>query len=180
MDSKAEDPNSKDSSVPGQEPIPPELHSFSQGGLFECCSFCDGNLGGESIYEIQKVYRGGEVVFEMASCGSCGERQCREISRESMEALRTFLHSQFKPSRGILFCHFCGCPKPSRPGYTIIGACKGSVLLFPAVVLCHGCAERLQSRLSQKTRETQEGFIRDSFPGVPANLSFYPTLGGVH
>src|SRR5688572_2906141 len=131
MDSKDENPSSsKDSPVPAQGPIPPELHSFFHGGPFEVCSIFHEDLAGESLYEIQKVYRGTEVVFEMAICDSCGERQCREISRESMEALKTFLHSHFRPSRGILCCHFCGLPKPSKPGYTIIGACKGRVLLL--------------------------------------------------
>jgi len=158
--------------------IPSELHSFSQGGPFRVCSVCHGTLAGERPYEIQKVYRGTEVVFEMAMCNPCGEQILRQFSRESVEALKDFLRSRFKRFPGTFRCHFCSLPKALQPGYTIIGACKGSALLRPVIVLCDGCGGKLQSELSQKTRETQEGLIRDRFPGVPAQLDLNPTLGG--
>jgi len=115
----------------------------------------------------------------MALCETCGEIFSREFSKESVEALEGFLASSFQPSPETRHCHFCGFPRPLQKGYTMIGACRAEALLLPLIVLCDTCGEKLQSRLSKKTRDCQEDFIRDNFPGVPADVDFSPTLGVV-
>jgi hypothetical protein len=45
--------------------------------------------------------------------------------------------------------------------------------------MCDSCSERLQEKLSRKTRDTQGDFLNDHFPGVPADLDLSPTLSGL-
>ena len=93
-----------------------------------------------------------------------------------MEALKCFLFSNFRASPEALHCHFCGLPRALLGGWTLVGACQGSSLILPAIVLCDRCGESLQRRLSKHTRETQEDFIRQNFPCVPADVDFSPTI----
>ncbi len=159
--------------------IPSELHSFYDKGPFRSCTVCGGDLSSGCLYEIQKVYRGKEVIFEMAICQTCGEAICQEFSEESMAAMKGFLLSSFKPSRETCHCHFCGFPRPLSSGYTLVAACRASALIVPAIVLCDRCGEKLQARLSKKTKESQEDFIRNNFPGVPAEMDLNPTFCGM-
>lgn len=157
--------------------LPSELHSVYEKGPFRRCSVCNTDLSTGCIYEIQKVFRGREVVFEMAVCQTCAEAAAREFSVESMDALKGFLISSFKPDPETVHCHFCGFPRALAAGYTLVGACQASSLLVPAIILCDSCGEKLQRRLSKKTREAQEDFVRNNFPGVPDCLDLNPTFG---
>lgn len=49
----------------------------------------------------------------------------------------------------------------------------------PSLVMCDGCNERLQDCLSRKTRDVQDDFVRDNFPGVPADLDLSPSFSGL-
>jgi hypothetical protein len=160
-------------------PIPPDLHSFLTGGPFRTCTVCGCGLTNAGLYEIQKVYRGSEVVFEMALCQTCSEGLSREFSKESIDALKGFLVSSFQPSPETRQCHFCAFPRALANGYTLVGACRAETLLLPLIVLCDTCGEKLQSLLSKKTRACQDDFIQNNFPGVPADVDFSPTLGVV-
>lgn len=159
--------------------LPCELHSEYENGPFKTCSVCSKGLLEAQAYGVQKVYRGKEVIFEMAICQTCAEQTSKEFSRESMDALKGFLLSTFKPSAEISHCHFCGFPRHFVANFTLEAVCQGQTLLAPAMVLCERCSDHLQSRLSKKTRDAQEGFIRDNFPGIPADMDFSPALGGI-
>lgn len=159
--------------------IPLELHSFSEKGPFRVCTVCKEDLSKGCLYEIQKIYRGKEVVFEMAVCRTCGEVVCKEFSEESLEALKGFLLSSFKPSPETCHCHFCGFPRPLISGYTLVAACCAGSLVAPAIILCDHCGEKLQSKLSPKMREAIDAFIRKNFPGVPPDLDLNPSFGGL-
>jgi hypothetical protein len=132
-----------------------------------------------AVYEIQKVFRGPEVLFEMAICRRCGEQVAKEFSEESIEAMKGFLLSNFKPDKEASHCHFCAFPLALLTGWTMVGACMEDRLVFPPIILCEPCSENLQQRLSKKTRDVQDEFIRDHFPGVPADLDFSPSVFGV-
>ena len=134
---------------------------------------------GQAVYEIQKVFRGPEVLFEMAICRRCGEQVAKEFSEESIAAMKGFLLSNFKPDEDSSHCHFCTFPLALLEGWTMVGACKENQLIFPAIILCEPCSENLQQRLSKTTRDVQDEFIRDHFPGVPADLDFSPSVFGV-
>lgn len=133
----------------------------------------------QAIYEIQKVFRGSEVLFEMAICRRCGEQVAKEFSEESIEAMKGFLLSNFKPDKDASHCHFCTFPLALLEGWTMVGACREDRLIFPPIILCEPCSENLQQRLSKTTRDVQDEFIRDHFPGVPADLDLSPSVFGV-
>ena len=176
-------------SEPDQEhyPIPVELHSVYESGPFTRCTICtcpldvDHFIGGKdadghAVYEIQKVFRGSDVLFEMAICRGCGEQVAKEFSEESIKAMKGFLLSNFKPDNEACHCHFCGFPLALLEGWTMVGACRKDRLVFPPIILCEPCSESLQQRLSRKTRDVQDEFVRDHFPGVPADLDFSPSV----
>ena len=157
--------------------IPEELHSFYEEGLFKKCTICDKDLEHLGLYEVQKIYRDKEVVFETAICQACGEDLSKEMSLESIEAMKGFMLCNFKPTEEPDHCHFCGIPRAIFDNYTVIGACREISLLLPLIIMCEKCSEHLQEQLSQKTREVQGDFIRDHFPGVPAALDLSPSVG---
>jgi len=173
------DPNDDFSRFKPTGPIPEDLHSAYERGPFRACVHCGEVLTDGRVYEIQKVFRGTEVVFEMAVCHSCGESLSREFSEESLERVQTFLVNNFKPSTKAEHCNFCGFPRGLFENYTLLGACRASSLLVPSIVICNDCSEKLQEVLSKKTRDANDDFIRDHFPGVPADLDLSPTLSGL-
>ena len=156
------------------KPIPDLLHSVYEKGPFKTCCVCGQVLTDGRLYEIQKVYRGKEAIFEMAICHGCGEDVAREFSEESMESMKNFLLTNFKPAPEPTHCHFCGFPRALVPNFTIVGMCKEHSILVPSVIMCEKCSEGLQDKLSRKTRDAQGGFIRDTFPGVPEGLDVSP------
>jgi hypothetical protein len=160
-------------------PIPDLLHSVYEKGPFSRCTVCDGDLAGDTLYEIQKVFRGREVVFEMAVCQQCAEGLVREFSEESLANIHGFLRENFRPSATPTHCHFCGFPRDLIQSFSVAGACRGSSLILPSFLMCETCTERLQEKLSRKTRDVQGDFIRDHFPGVPADLDLSPSFSGL-
>ncbi|MEM7235536.1 MAG: hypothetical protein AAF517_25410, partial [Planctomycetota bacterium] len=132
-----------------------------------------------SLYEVQKVLRGSECIFEMAMCQGCGEDLTQEFSEESLKTMKGFLLCNFRPSLADDQCHFCSAPKTAFKNYTLLGVCQGlenlgSSLVFPRIVMCEDCSEGLQQKLSKKTRDIQGDFVRDFFPGIPADMDFSP------
>ena len=157
--------------------VPEELHSFSEEGPFKNCTICEKDLEHLGLYEVQKVYRDKEVIFETAICQACGEDLSKEMSRESLEAMKGFMLCNFKPTEEPDHCHFCGFPRALFENFTVIGACRELSLLLPMIIMCEKCSEDLQGQLSRKTRDVQGDFIRDHFPGVPADLDLSPSVG---
>ena len=183
-DPYAWEPETGDSSAATGQPleaeppeIPKELHSFYEEGLFRKCTICEKELEHLGLYEVQKVYRDKEVIFETAICQACGEDLSKEMSLESKDAMKGFMLCNFKPTEEPDHCHFCGIPRAIFENYTVIGACRELSLLLPLIIMCEKCSEHLQGELSEKTREVQGDFIRDHFPGVPADLDLSPSVG---
>lgn len=167
--------------IPPFQPIelPEDLHSVYEEGPFRSCTVCDSDLLDGRLYEVQKVFRGSECVFEMGVCHECGESVAHEFSEESIEAMKGFLLCRFKPTTEPTHCHFCGFPRSMFKDYTLIGACRESSLILPRIIMCEKCGIALQECLSQKTRDVQGDFVQDCFPGVPADLDLSPTIGGL-
>lgn len=159
--------------------IPSELHSEYERGPFHACTVCRGNLADGRLYQVQKVVRGKETVFEMAMCEGCALGLCEELPEDALQALKGFFIASFKPSPECCHCHFCELPRPLAKSYTIAGICRKELLILPAIVLCDRCAETLQARISKATRAVQDDFIRSTFPGVPADLGLVSSLGGL-
>ena len=166
------------------------MHSVYEEGPFKSCTVCGETLSDGRLYEIQKVYRGKEVIFEMAVCHSCGENVSREFSEESFESVKQFLSDNFRPSGSTVdsedkdlyipqHCQFCGFPRTLVENYTIVGACLEHSLIWPSIMMCENCSEQLQTKLSVKTRDAQGDFIRDHFPGIPSDLDLSPSFSGI-
>jgi hypothetical protein len=161
------------------KPIPELLHSAYEDGPFSTCTVCGENVNDGRLYEIQKVYRGKEVIFELAVCQRCGENAAKEFSQESTENLKNFLLDEFKPTSEITCCNFCGFPRGLTPNFTVIGACSEHLLVLPSIIMCEPCTDKLQTLLSTKTKDVQGDFVRDNFPGVPADLDLNPSFSGI-
>ena len=162
--------------------IPKRLHSAYHEGPFERCLLCDGMLSEGEEYEIQKSYRGSEVVVEFAICSRCGNKTCEDFSAESIGVLEAFSFRVFsnlaeaQRSSGELpdGCHGCQAPRDATPGITEVGVCRANQLIFPPIRLCSACEDGLQEQLSQKTRDIFDDFLRDNFPGIPAEFDLSP------
>lgn len=155
--------------------IPPVLHSVEHEGPFAKCTACQAPL--EGMYQIHKAFRGEECVLEMAVCFQCMQGLSSEYSAESLEAIRVFLSER----GGGFFgggedgCGFCD--GADARGYSIVGVCRAETLLFPIVRVCETCEEEMQKKLSKKTRDINDGFIRDNLPGVPEDIDVNSPLG---
>ena len=157
-------------------PIPKELHSVYSEGPFAKCDGCNKSLlSPPKFYEIQKVYRYGEVVFEYAICNQCGENLSREYSKESIENLQQhfFEHCQlFSLEKN---CIICQKEQNKLKEYSSIGICKGD-RLFYNLFICQECTDNIESLLSEKTKRIMGDFIDNKFPGVPEHLTPAPLL----
>ena len=151
------------------EEIPPLLHSLYEEGPFRKCSICERPLlEGETLYEIQKIWRGRETVFEYAICQPCGMELVKSYSKESLDRIREFFESRFQPDGEEARGHFCRREaRPGRDDLSMMAMCMGAFLLAPPVVICDPCNESLNEKLSKKTRESYGDFIDTHFPGVP-------------
>jgi len=152
-------------------PIPEVLHSAFNEGPFTNCDACGADLLVESsVYPIQKNWRQGEVVFEIALCGACLLESMTCLSRESMERLRRFQEEQFQGWDGLDACHFCRKPLGPMDEYEIGAVATRSFLLRPPAVMCGDCAGEMQELLSEKTRDGWGEFMERVVPGVPGEM----------
>ncbi|MEM7263704.1 MAG: hypothetical protein AAF488_17075 [Planctomycetota bacterium] len=157
------------------EPIPEELYSEYSGEPFAKCLVCDAALTDDKIYQIQKSFRGTNVAFEMAICQGCGQSTSEEFSEESLEVMHAFLSTIVDAvAERSEACGACGKAQTELKNFSVVGLCKGESLLVPRMVVCMECEEDVQNRLSRETRERQGDFVRDNFPGVPADLDLAP------
>lgn len=155
-------------------PIPRRLHSVYANGPFTHCVDCKQNLiEPPQFYEVQKVYKGREVIFEYALCNSCGEKLMKEYSKESLTNLQQYFIEHYWPSLDIEQCQLCH--NDSFEEYSLMSMCRGSSMLA-LFVICHQCTESLEQLLSEKTRKVMGDFVDDKFPGVPAEFDLLPLL----
>ncbi len=158
---------------PGEDtpPVPEVLHSAFHEGPFPRCLVCGADLTDPgTFYQIQKTWRRGEVVFEMAICAECAVDQVREFSRESLEKMQAFFRERYRGDGGLEQCHFCGRGLSPDGEYEIGAFCRGAFLARPPVVVCAECAAAAQEDLSRKTRDAWGRFIEENLPGVPKEM----------
>jgi uncharacterized protein with PIN domain len=153
---------------PEREPIPHLLFSAFLDGPFRSCSICGEDLmQGTVPYQIQKVWRNREVVFEMAICSRCSMDLLRSFSEESMRKMQEYFHEHYRADERTSVCHFCAKDLGDGGECEIGAACSMSYLLRPVVVVCADCNAKVQENLSRKTREAWGDFRDRNFPGVP-------------
>jgi hypothetical protein len=152
-------------------PVPESMHSVYLEGPFTQCVSCGADLMEEANpYQIQKVWRTGEVVFELALCLGCAEQTMREFSRESIERMQAFFRERYRPVEGNDHCHFCGAAREPESEFAMLASCHAGLLLRPMTVICGKCNADSQEGLSRKTRDAMEDFIGKNLPGVPFEL----------
>jgi hypothetical protein len=153
-------------------PIPSVLDSEFEEGPFTKCIACDRPLReDETLYQIQKTWKRGQVVFEIALCANCFLRVQKDFSAESMERMHKYLVENYRPSESLSFCHFCRTAVVEENSeYEIAGLCTGIFLARPLVVMCSACSSKVQEQLSRKTRDAWGEFMHDNVPGVPMEM----------
>lgn len=159
------------------QPIPKELHSEYEERPFRTCTRCGETLCDFAEgYQIAKVFRRGEVVFEYALCAPCHTGLVDEFSDESRQALEKFYTESMTAGLGPHTCAICRCERAdlAEPEFTLGAVCHGSELL-ESLMICATCAEKSNAFISAKTQKIFDDFINDNFPGVPADALPSPT-----
>ena len=164
---------------PEPEPIPREFYSEYEERPFRSCTRCGETLADfVEGYQVAKIYRRGEVVFEYALCGPCHTGLVEEFSEESRQTLEAYYAENMTPGLGAETCGICEKTREElgEPEFALGGACHGSSLI-EAFMICAGCMEKTNALVSKKTQGIWGDFINDNFPGVPAD--FLPDPAGI-
>jgi len=149
-------------------PVPEVLHSVFAEGPFEKCDVCGGALTDPgSFYHLQKTWKAGEVVFEIAVCATCMLKTMEEFSEESRENMMRFQQERYRPGEDLETCHFCGRSLGPGEEYELGAVCLGSRLARPPAAMCGDCSAKMQEDLSKKTKDSWGRFVEDNVPGVP-------------
>lgn len=165
--------------------IPHLFHSLEHDGPFLKCLACERKfLDLIEPYSITKAYRGPECVFEYALCQSCRKSVASEFSQESRETIERFfekrvdLQARAEKLNGteahapwLEKCITCQTSLGQSQEYVIAAMAHGEEMLYSPypMMVCGPCEKMIQSSLSKTTRERWDGFIRDHFPGPPAD-----------
>jgi hypothetical protein len=154
-------------------PLPESLHSAFHEGPFPSCSDCDRSfLGGDELHVVERVFRGGEPIFEYALCFDCALRLLSEYSEESKEALERYFTETTAPDdapEGA--CDRCGRPGTADDDERCVaGAAIGGTQLGKTTIVCGPCAEGADAVVSKKTRESFDAFMRRVAPTLPADV----------
>jgi len=153
------------------EPMPEELYSEYEERPFKLCTRCGETLADfDEGYQVAKVFRSGEAVFEYALCLPCHTNMQDEFSTETKEAMEKFFIEKAKVHLGIRTCAICEIEREDLPQeeFSLTGICGGE-LMMQGVMLCSPCIELTNELVSKKTRDVWRDFINDNFPGVPAD-----------
>ena len=151
-------------------PIPDFMQSVFEEGPFRKCVSCGAALDSERFYQIQKAWRNGEVVFEMAICTECAARTIREFSQESLERMQAFFEERFRETDDARGCNFCGKIVGLDEEYEMAAFCQGGFLARGVNLVCGTCSSASQENLSRQTRDSWGRFVEDNIPGVPHAL----------
>ncbi len=151
------------------EPIPELLYSDYHKDPFQSCLKCDRSLQDiQGIYEIQKIYRQGRPIWEHAICSECGEDLVQDYSDESLENINEFMAKLDLHSETMKECHLCESGVKTGEEHMISALCRREDMILPPMILCIDCLDRLNSKLSDETRDSWDDFIKENVPGMPA------------
>jgi hypothetical protein len=164
------------------KPIPKDLYSAYLNGPFTHCLDCEKELlSSNSLYQIEKVYKGTEPIFEYALCNECAKTLLQKFSQESLAAMQNYFWSHCKnPFTFFLenfqknHCSLCDLQGDFYE-YTISGILCGSNMIS-CFCVCEKCNTNMGNLMSQKTKETLKDFIETKFPGIPKDLNLLPVF----
>ena len=179
--------------------IPTSFHSVEHDGPFTKCLMCNGELvANGKDYMIEKVYRGTEVILELAMCTDCREGCGKSMSVESMEAIQKYFESNLDaetrirelyhaPSANtnnvdawIETCVLKGKSIDDLREYQVIAYCNGNELIkgFFPIMISGDAVEEISELLSEQSKGWMDDFVGDNF-GMPSEFldpSFRPVL----
>ena len=159
------------------QPIPEELYSEYEERPFLTCTRCGEKLSDFSDgFQIAKVFKRGEVVFEYALCAPCHMGMIDEFSLESRQALEDYYAQNMNPGLGSGHCGICSNARNDlpEPEFALGATCVGNDLL-ETFMICSPCMEKSNLLVSKKTQGIWNDFIDRNFPGVPADSLPCPT-----
>lgn len=162
---------------PQPDPIPEELYSDYEDRPFHTCTRCGETLADfPEGYQVAKVIKRGETVFEYAICAHCHNGMIDEFSEETKQALERFYSDNMTTGLGLHTCGVCGIDREDQTvdEFTIAAMCR-ALDMMDALMLCSDCTDRTNELISQKTRDVWRRFVDENFPGVPANSMPSPT-----
>jgi hypothetical protein len=152
--------------------IPTEFHSDYEDRPFQTCTRCGEMLaeipGG---YQIFKLYRRREAIYEYALCHPCHAGVVAEFSGESRQRLAEFHVQRVSLNLGRWRCAVCGNGRgeEGEEEFSITGACEGRRLIHD-LMACGACRREMQALLSPETRKVWERFVDENLPGLPAGV----------
>ena len=159
------------------KPIPEEFYSEYEERPFLTCTRCGEKLSDFTDgFQIAKVFKRDEVVFEYALCSPCHMAMIDEFSMESRQALEDYYSANMTSGLGAGHCGICQLQRKDLPQveFSLGAACLGSQLL-EAFMICSPCMEVSNLLVSKKTQDIWNDFIDTNFPGVPADSMPCPT-----
>ena len=175
--------------------IPKVLHSVQKDAPFANCLFCDANLlTSNRHYVIEKVYRGSEVIIELAMCLDC-KQGCGEdgISEKSQQSIHQFLADKIDLQRRLRLmaqvndqdsidawlerCLLSDQPAQIFHEYQIVALCRGPWIqrdFYPALI-SGPALESMSDLLSPETRDWMDDFVGSNF-GMPSEFCQPPSV----
>lgn len=147
--------------------IPRQLYSEYEERPFQSCTRC-GEMLAEipEGYQLFKLYRRGEAIYEYALCHPCHAGLLRDFSEESRQRLAEFHAQRVSLNMGFRRCAVCGNDHAGDEEYSLTAACQGTGLVH-ALMICGPCRREMQSLLSQHTRKVWDRFVNDNLSGLP-------------
>lgn len=152
--------------------IPREFHSDYEGRPFQTCTRCGEMLAQIAEgYQIFKLFRQGEAIYEYVLCHPCHAGIVEQFSGESRERLEEFHRQRVSLHLGRWKCAVCGNARgeEGEREFSLTGACQGHRLIHE-LMLCGGCRHEMQGLLSRETRGVWDRFVDENLPGVPAGV----------
>ena len=170
--------------------IPTQFHSVQHEGPFTRCIQCEVDLPTSGrLYAIEKIYRGKEVIIELAMCLDCRDSSSECMSKESIAAIGNYFDSkldvngrlnrlsqtELQESSEIMpwidSCVISGQKIESLHEYQIFAICQGNELqreFFP-MMISGSVIEEISEILSEQTKGWMDDFIGDNF-GLPSEF----------
>jgi hypothetical protein len=159
------------------QPIPEEFYSEYEERPFLTCTRCGETLSDFTEgFQIAKVFKREEVVFEYALCAPCHMGMIEEFSIESRTALEEYYSAKMTPGLGAGQCGICQLHRKelSVEEFSLGAACHGNQMI-EAFMICSPCMETSNLLVSKKTQGIWNDFVDMNFPGVPADSMPCPT-----
>ncbi len=170
--------------------IPHIFHPFEKDSPFSHCVNCQKYLLDQDVeYVIEKAVRQypefntTDVIFEYAMCLQCAELIKKELSKESLANVQSYMinksnllaqSQQLRQAHNwnvndwIGRCIITGEMIEDQQEYQIFAHCKGNQMVFSAMpyMISGKAIDEMADLLSQKTQDELNRFINNNF-GIP-------------